>query len=1312
MSITTKILSNSLIGLVSVLPALLIMPAVAEYTPQDSYTPQTEKLSVTAGGTTISGVSASGLTSVDDWGTAMSIKYADPTDTALTLIENSLYSGNESTGDEADSGAFNLKLGNVRVENTKFENNEAKTAGAIYTYLGNKSSSEKVGYSKLVINNSVFEGNIASGEDNADVENGGGAIVNVAINDRNDGDAGLWISNSQFIGNKNTKNNLNGGGAINSGSESRTNITNTEFVGNTSASRGGAISGRGFHDGDNVKAVMDIIGSTFKGNTAATTGGAIDNTFYDSDTRDGSVYIANTTFGGAGEGEGNSAANGGAIYNHKGVVGDNLKNAGTNGKQTAESDASLIQTGNMYIADSTFSGNTATANGGAIYNEGILSLVGGEFTGNQSNGGNGNHTGGGAIYNKGSLTLNDVEFTSNKSVNGWGGGALRISTTGATETNITDSVFTSNTALGNGQDGGAISLEQGRLIIDGSTFSGNKADEGGAIETYTSDNYVQITDSTFENNESLSAFGALGVFGRSGVNTITDTIFEANHANRTTKTPSAASMGGGAIGIGSEAKVVISGDAQFINNTSATEGGAIDTRHFASGDNTAAKLDITGATFTGNKAGVLYDASTDTTSESAYAAELGMGGAISNYFYNDANGDGYVKVADSTFDSNSAVYGGAIYNHKGATQTGNIKFIDSNFTGNIASEKGGAIYNEGVTTIAAEGANVTFSGNEANHVANDIYNTGTLNLTAAADKTISLAGGIDGLDGTVAINGAGTVDIANALKNQTVTQTAGELHLNNADLTGSTIAVGSGATLNSIDNLINDYMSTITLADGALIKGDIDFENGVADKYSSETGTVTYKLGNLIGAVGSGVKNIQVASSGTTVNKDAGFGWFNSVSGLTLESSGSADGMIKLTGLSGGISEAADASAVVNEIKYDVTADEALTASKSLQNSVVLNGDGTGASGKELELAGADLTATDGANVTINDLKLVGTGALNNAATAIMRINDSSVGIKLRNAGILYSDPTTYSDALINTGIANIAGDTFASTGSLENYNIANLSQDGANKVTFDAGATISGSGTTNLVSGQTIFNNTVNTNTVKVASGADFDGALSGGTLDTHNGTIDTITGSFGGGALVLDAKFAATNTATNSTIDTLGDNTGTIKELNILGTSYGDANTVSLGIGSATLDPNVQINGMNYYTKVEQNGTNLTFSDKLINESNLDAKLGAWTNGNNIKQSSSIDHAADGTTYMNVGQALSALDTAIGDRQYATNGGYTGALLSNGQTVANSILAIANQTDTNTTDIATKANIAGGNAFTGAQTITNAVDTVVPVM
>ena len=62
-----------------------------------------------------------------------------------------------------------------------------------------------------------------------------------------------------------------------------------------------------------------------------------------------------------------------------------------------------------------------------------------------------------------------------------------------------------------------------------------------------------------------------------------------------------------------------------------------------------------------------------------------------------------------------------------------------------------------------------------------------------------------------------------------------------------------------------------------------------------------------------------------------------------------------------------------------------------------------------------------------------------------------------------------------------------------------------------------------------------------------------------------------------------------------------------------------------------------------------------------------------------------ASGTT---VEDHLTALDAAIGDRQYVTNGSYAGSLLADNQSVATSVLAIANQVDTNTAAIATKQN------------------------
>ena len=816
---------------------------------------------------------------------------------------------------------------------------------------------------------------------------------------------------------------------------------------------------------------------------------------------------------------------------------------------------------------STFTNSSTDTNGGAIYNKGTLALNDSTFDGNTATGTyTSNQAGtaatysngaGGAIYNAGNLTV---------------GGT-----------------FENNTAF----SGGAI-RNLGTLKIDNdSSFDGNYADiAGGAI--YNSGTLNVGENVTFSNNTSLIKEGMLD--SASGGSEMGAAIYSEGTAT-STKT------------------VVIGDETKFVDNTSA--GGALyfyGANNVTIGDNiefsgnngvNAAALRAANNGSNGYASITIGDNVSFTNNEAVYASgimsgagstiNIGENAVFSNNIGTAIRNNGSLTFgANATFSDNESTS----TNEAGALRnTGTATFDGASFVHNKTNSQGGAIYNKSgaMLNLNANSGDVVFSGNTANGLANDIYNAGTVALNAASGKTISLAGGIDGDAGTLNITGTGMVEIANALKNQTVTHEAGELHLNNADLTGSAIDVASGAVINTIDDVIQDLSSVVTLADGAGIMGDIDFENGIADKYASDAGMVTYKMGNLIGVVGSDTKNIQVASDGTTVNKGAGFGWFNSVTGLTLESSGAADGMIKLTGWSGGIAEAADASATVNETNYDVTADEALTTSKSFQNNVVLNGNGTGASGKELELVGADLTVADGADVTINDLKLAGNGALNNAATAIMRINDSLVGVKLRNAGILYSDPTTYTDTLINTGIANIDGDTFASTGKLENYNVANLKD-----ATFDADAEILGSGTANLVSGTTAFNNTVNTNTVHVASGADFTGALVGGTLDTHNGTIDTVSGSFSGGNVVLDAKLGTTNTA-----DSIAGNTGTIKEINILGTEYGTADSATLTTGG-TLDSNVQINGMNYYTSVVDNGDGtVTFSDKLVNTSGMNTAI-----------------------------------------------------------------------------------------------------------
>ena len=63
----------------------------------------------------------------------------------------------------------------------------------------------------------------------------------------------------------------------------------------------------------------------------------------------------------------------------------------------------------------------------------------------------------------------------------------------------------------------------------------------------------------------------------------------------------------------------------------------------------------------------------------------GNGGAIDN-----EGSDGILNITNVTFNNNTAVFGGAIYNHGTVTETNNT------FNNNTASSDGGAIFNDGL----------------------------------------------------------------------------------------------------------------------------------------------------------------------------------------------------------------------------------------------------------------------------------------------------------------------------------------------------------------------------------------------------------------------------------------------------------------------------------------------------------------------------------------------------------------------------------------------------------------------------------------
>jgi len=139
---------------------------------------------------------------------------------------------------------------------------------------------------------------------------------------------------------------------------------------------------------------------------------------------------------------------------------------------------------------------------------------------------------------------------SNGSASGVGGGAITVDTTG--NLTVTDSTFRNNSAIG--VLGGAI-LNDGTLVVRGSTFENNEAGAGGAISNYGigspvspiltveastfSDNYansggaidsasgtVNITGSTFDSNSGGNGGGAFSA--KNTTTTVTNSTFVSN----------------------------------------------------------------------------------------------------------------------------------------------------------------------------------------------------------------------------------------------------------------------------------------------------------------------------------------------------------------------------------------------------------------------------------------------------------------------------------------------------------------------------------------------------------------------------------------------------------------------------------------------------------------------------------------------------------------------------------------------------------------------------------------------------------------
>jgi len=444
---------------------------------------------------------------------------------------------NGNTAKESGGAIHNDKFldtnGTIYIKSrAKFVNNSTEgKGGAIYNDEGEV----------------ILDGGTSFSENSAN-QNGG------AIYNKKNGEVNLGInSNLRVSFSSNTA--KNSGGAIYNENDGEVNIgKGSEFIGNLTESRGGAI----YNDGDTS---IDE-GAQFQGNQTKYYGGAIYNT--------GELIIELYTSFNSNKCTDTGNGRGGAIYNSNGSV--------TLGRSVIFNENSAREGGAIYNTDEgtlnlgdfvKFYSNTSGNGGGAIYNHSSstdISVIGSNATFNNNKASENNS--GGAIYNydcKMQIGTNAV-FDGNTAGEG---GAIKLADRDNISTIMIDTVakFTNNIAKSRG---GAISSDTNDMFMlkDYISFIENSAgDYGGAIENggnFTVGNGVKFSSNTATNKSG----GAIANFGGNfmiGINA----RFNGNTAKES----------GGAIHndkfLDKQGTINIGENASFIKNSTQGKGGAI-----------------------------------------------------------------------------------------------------------------------------------------------------------------------------------------------------------------------------------------------------------------------------------------------------------------------------------------------------------------------------------------------------------------------------------------------------------------------------------------------------------------------------------------------------------------------------------------------------------------------------------------------------------------------------------------------------------------------------------------------------------------
>ena len=757
----------------------------------------------------------------EDYGGAAIYNWYDST----LFIKNSTISNNLKNYKNGDYvvGAVTSLGKTIISQNSYFVNNSGRWGGAITT-SGSSLPGKKVNElsisdstfskngglygagifiqgSKFSITSCVFDSNTASGKGNMTPNDNNGAAIEVTNTDKS---ITGTISKSTFTNNK-----AQYGGAIDI-CAGTIKITNSKFINNSADVEGGAIDINTLNGNPKVT----ISGSKFINNSAPL-GGAILN--IKDLTVKGSTFInntPNTIFNWVGDG-GNLNLNIRTFTDLQNAIGlvTGTITLNQNVAMTAK-EAADFTNGITINKDITIDGKGHTIDAktlGRIFN------IGEGFTVTLTNATliNGKATEGGAIYNDGSLTLSDVKLSDN-AADSYGGAVFNNG-----HLVVSDSVFDSNDIVNRGSAsvdyGGAAIYNwyDGVLTVSGSNFTNNIKNYKngdrlvGAIATIgdatISDSYfvnnagrwggaisasgyliagddvntLTVSGSTFKENGGL--YGA-GIFVAGSDFTVSDCVFDKNSAfGKGDMTPN--NNNGAAIVVTDTGKDItgIITDSNFTNNKA----------HFSGAvDICEGKITIKNSIFVNN------------------SAEYCAGAiAVDSQINKPA-----VEIINSKFDSNSAEYGGAIYNYY------NLTVVDSTFTNNSKD----TIYNFRVANLDLGIKTFTDLQNAIGLVRGTL--TLNQNIVMTDDEAANFKDGV-AINKNIRIDGKG--------------------HTIDARDLGRIFNIGEGFTVTLTNTILINGRATEGGAiynDGSLTLSDVKLSDNAADSY----GGAVFNNGHLV----------------------------------------------------------------------------------------------------------------------------------------------------------------------------------------------------------------------------------------------------------------------------------------------------------------------------------------------------------------------------------------------------------------------------------------------------------------------------------